>query len=151
MNPVTLIVGALVAGAVAATKDVTAQAIKDAYAGLKSLIIQKYAKASGAVQQLEEKPESEGRQAVAKEELVEAGAGMDEAIVTQAKALLDLLKEAGQLDRASYNANVSGSGAIAQGPGAVAAGQGGIAVGGDVQGGISVGSTAKPNEPKPES
>lgn len=151
MDPVTLIVGALAAGAVAATKDVTAQAIKDAYSGLKSLIIQKYAKASGAVDQLEEKPESEGRQAVAKEELQEAGVSRDEAIVAQAKALLDLLKEAGQLDRASYNAYLSGSGAIAQGPGAVAAGQGGIAVGGNVQGGVSVGGSAKPDESMPQS
>jgi len=151
MDPVTLIVGALVAGAVAATQDVTAQAIKDAYSSLKSLIVQKYGKASGAVQHLEEKPESEGRQAVAKEDLQEVGAGKDEAIVSQAKALLDLLKEAGQLERATYNAYMSGSGAIAQGSGAVAAGQGGIAVGGNVEGGISVGSTARPNEPKPES
>jgi hypothetical protein len=151
MDPVTLIVGALAAGAVAATKDVTAQAIKDAYSGLKSLIIQKYGKASGAVQQLEEKPASEAHQAVAKEELQEAGAAQDQALAAQAKALLDLLQQSGQLDRTAYNAYVSGSGAVAQGPGAVAAGAGGIAIGGSVQGPISLGSPAKPDDPKPQS
>jgi len=43
MEPVTAtIVAALVAGAVAATKDVAAQAIKDTYNGLKSLIVKKF-------------------------------------------------------------------------------------------------------------
>jgi hypothetical protein len=151
MDPVTLIVGALVAGAVAATKDVTAQAIKDAYSGLKSLIVQKYGKAASAVVLLADEPESKPHQEVAKMALEKAGVSQDAELVSQAQALLDLLKQVGQLDRATYNAYMSGSGAIAQGSGAVAAGQGGIAVGGDVQGGISVGSGAKPNEPKPES
>jgi hypothetical protein len=48
-------------------------------------------------------------------------------------------------------ATVLGSGAIAQGPGAVAAGAGGIAVGGSVQGGISIGSPAKSDDPHPQS
>jgi hypothetical protein len=150
MDPVTLIVGALVAGAVAATKDVTAQAIKDAYSGLKSLIVQKYGKAASAVELLAEEPESKPHQEVAKMALEKAGVSQDAELAAQAKALLDLLKQAGQLDRATYNAYVSGSGAIAQGPGAVAAGQGGIAVGGNVEGGISLGGPAKASEPKPQ-
>ena len=40
----------------------------------------------------------------------------------------------------SYNATLSGGGAIAQGPGAVAAGQGGVAVGGSVRGNIITGN-----------
>ena len=42
MDPVSLILGALAAGAGAALKDTAGQAVKDAYAGLKSLIIKKW-------------------------------------------------------------------------------------------------------------
>ena len=94
-----------------------------------------------AVTQLEKKPESAGRKTTAEEELEAAGAANDEEIVAQAKALLDLLKESGQLDQASYNVIVSGSGAAAVGPGAVAAGKGGVAVGGNLEGGIRLGGS----------
>lgn len=120
MVPVTLIVGALAVGAVAATKDVTAQAIEDAYSGLKSLIRQNYAKASGSVLQLQKKTESEGLQAIATVDLQEVGPDKHEAIVTQAKMLLDLLTAAGQV---------------------------GIAVGGNVHCSVSAGNLAKPSEP----
>jgi len=149
MDPVTLIVAALTAGAVAAAKDVTTQAIKDAYTGLKSLILEKFSQKPAvtvAVQRLEEKPESKIRQDGAKEDLQDAGAGQDKEIAAQANALLDLLKQAGQLGGGAHSAIVTGSGAAAQGQ-SVAAGAGGIAVSGGVQGGISVGSPAKPNEP----
>ena len=101
MDPITtMIVGALAAGAVAGTTAVTTQAIKDAYAGLKGLIVSKLggkADVEDAVAQLEKKPESAGRKATAEEELEAAGAANDAEIVAQAKALLDLLKESGQL------------------------------------------------------
>jgi hypothetical protein len=42
MEPITLIIGALVAGAVAVTQEVTGQVIKDGYAGLKALIQRKF-------------------------------------------------------------------------------------------------------------
>ena len=42
MEPVTLIVGALAAGAAAAAKDTASQAVKDAYGGLKSLILKQF-------------------------------------------------------------------------------------------------------------
>jgi len=38
MDPVSLIEAALVAGAAASTQDVASQAVKDAYAGLKTLL-----------------------------------------------------------------------------------------------------------------
>ena len=38
MEPVTLIVGALAAGAAAAAKETASQAVKDTYGGLKNLI-----------------------------------------------------------------------------------------------------------------
>ena len=43
MEPITLILTALVAGATAAAKDTAGQAIKDSYTGLKGLIKQRFA------------------------------------------------------------------------------------------------------------
>jgi hypothetical protein len=43
MDPVSLIEGALVAGATASAKDVASQAVKDAYASLKSLLSRLFA------------------------------------------------------------------------------------------------------------
>jgi hypothetical protein len=61
MEPITLIVGALSAGAAAAAQDTASQAIKDAYAGLKALIQRRFAekkKPEGemALKKYEEKP-----------------------------------------------------------------------------------------------
>jgi hypothetical protein len=128
-----MIVAAVVAGAITATKDVAALAVKDGYAGLKALIVRKFGADSDvvdAVNGVEKKPDSKGRQETLKEELEAAQAGQDAEVVQQAGALLDLLKE----HEPSYYAQLHGSGAIAQGEGAVAAGERGVAVGGDVTG-----------------
>jgi hypothetical protein len=142
MEPITVIVAALVGGAAAAAKDVGAQAVKDAYNGLKGLIVRKFGgkgDVTVALDQAERKPDSEARQAVLQEELAGAGADQDAELVRQAQALLDLLKAHGAAPSTTYTATVTGSGAIAQGEGAVAAGEGGVAVGGDVHGGIRTG------------
>ena len=135
MEPVSMIVAAVVAGAVTATKDVAAQAVRDGYAGLKALIVRKFGEDSDvvdAVNGVEKKPDSKGRQETLKEELEAAQAGQDPEVVGQAQAVLDLLKEHGLAP--SYYAELHGSGAIAQGEGAVAAGERGVAVGGDMTG-----------------
>jgi hypothetical protein len=142
MDPLTLIVTAVTAGAVAASKDVAAQAVKDGYAALKTLLVRKFgqeADVAGAIEGVEKKPDSEARQAVLKEELETARAAQDADLVQQAQALLDLLKQHGLELGPSYQAELRGSGAIAQGPGATAAGAGGVAVGGDVKGGVRIG------------
>jgi hypothetical protein len=140
MEPLSVIVGALTAGAAAAGKDVVTQAVKDAYGALKQMVVTRFgtkADVANAMQQVEQKPDSEGRQAVLKEELKSAGAHEDPDVAKQAQTLLALLKDLGLIDAARYQAYLSGSGAIAQGTGAVAAGQGGIAIGGSVSGNIS--------------
>ena len=43
MDPISLILAALGAGAIAATKDTAATAVKDVYQGLKTLIKQRFA------------------------------------------------------------------------------------------------------------
>jgi len=151
MDPVTIIVAALVAGAAAATKDVAAQAVRDGYNGLKALVVRKFgqkADVAPALVALEKKPDSGARQEVLKEELTTAGAGEDAEVVQQAQRLVDLLKEQGLITGPSYQAVLHGSGAIAQGPGAVAAGSGGVAIGGDVRGGEVRGGEASGDDNK---
>ncbi|RMF37505.1 MAG: hypothetical protein D6759_02260 [Chloroflexi bacterium] len=141
MDPITTIVTAVTAGAVAATKETVGQAVKDGYAGFKALLLRKFGEKTdlqGALQGVEKKPDSDARKAVLKEELEAAGAGQDGEVVRQAQALLDLLKAHGLEPGTSYHAEVHGSGAIAQGPGAVAAGERGVAIGGGVSGSVIV-------------
>jgi hypothetical protein len=90
MEPITLIVTSLALGAAAGLKPTAEQVIKDAYAGLKSLIQRKYAKVS--VAQLEEAPESKARRAVVEEDLTKTGADKDEEILRQARMLLDTIQ-----------------------------------------------------------
>jgi hypothetical protein len=91
MDPVTLIVLALAAGAAAGLKSVAEQAVKDAYAGLKAFIKSKYPSIS--LEPLEKKPESEAKRASTEEDLTEAGAGDDDELLLQAKTLLDTVKQ----------------------------------------------------------
>ncbi len=141
MEPMSIIVGALTAGATAAGKDVASQAVKDAYAGLKQLIIRKFgsrAEVEDALVKVETVPKSEARKGFLKEELERAEAGNDGEVLGLAKSFLELLKDQG-IAVPSYHAALKGDGAIAQGPGAVAAGKGGVVVGGDVEGNIVTG------------
>lgn len=141
MDPLTIIVSAVAAGAAASVKDVVAQAVMDGYASLKALIVRKFgqkADVGNALEGVEKRPDSEARQAVLKEELETAGAGQDAEVIRQAGALLELLKQQGVAAGVSYQAELHGSGFIAQGEGVAAAGAGGVAVSGDVGGGIIV-------------
>ena len=94
MDPPTLVVTAVVAGAALALKDVTSSVVKDAYAGLTRLIIDKYGDkgdVADALGKVEANPESKGRQTVLEEELTTAGAAQDEELL---KAAQDLLAQA---------------------------------------------------------
>jgi hypothetical protein len=132
MEPTTTtLLTALVAGAAAATAEAVGQAIKDAYNGLKQLVIQKFsakADVEKAIRGVESKPDSPGRQMTLKEELesaVEADptAAQDQALLDQAQKLLTLLQQAGHLAAASVKITQTGSGGIAIGTGAKAAGE----------------------------
>jgi len=142
MDPINTLIAAIVAGSVVATQDVATQAVKDGYAALKALLVRKFGETSDvadALQKVENKPNSEARQALLTEELDSAGASQDLELVQRAQAFLTLLEESGLAPGRSYHpATLTGSGAIAQGKGAVAAGERGVAVGGDVKGGAIV-------------
>jgi hypothetical protein len=87
MDPVSVVVTALVAGATAGLKPAAEQAVKDAYAGLKALIQRKWQQVS--VGQLEANPTSEARQAVVKEDLAQTEAGKDRELLAMADKLLE--------------------------------------------------------------
>lgn len=90
MEPVTMIVTALVTGAVAGLKPTAEQAIKDGYEGLKKLIQSKFAKVS--IEPLEQKPESKSKQDSVAEDLTDNGADKDEEILRAAQTLIKLIQ-----------------------------------------------------------
>jgi hypothetical protein len=86
-----LIVVALAAGAAAGLKPTAEAAIRDGYAGLKRLIMHRYRHID--VSPVERLPSSEAKRNSLEEDLRETGAGDDAELLSQAKALLDLVAE----------------------------------------------------------
>ena len=93
MDPITAaIVAALTAGATAAGPKVAEKVIVEAYEGLKALLKRKFGGESQvveAVQELEAKPDSQGRQTTLKEEVAAAMADQDPDLLQAAQAVLD--------------------------------------------------------------
>ena len=114
MEPLTLILGALAAGATAAAKDTASQAIKDAYAGLKTLIQRRFAEKKApegemALTKYEEKPDV--WEAPLKDALVETDTDQAAEILKAAEALkqaLELTSE-GREAVSKYILNIQGS------------------------------------------
>jgi hypothetical protein len=96
MDPITLIVTALAAGAALGVTDTASAMVKDAYAGLKALVRKRLGGRPGAELVLarhEQAPET--WQAPLMAELSETGADRDRELIAAAKALLELVGEAG--------------------------------------------------------
>jgi hypothetical protein len=92
MDPITLIVTALAAGAALGAQDTVSAMVKDAYAGLKTLVKKRLGGRPGAELVLakhEQAPET--WQAPLMAELAEAGADGDRDLIAAAQALLDLV------------------------------------------------------------
>jgi hypothetical protein len=92
MDPITLIVTALAAGAALGVQDTVSAMVKDAYAGLKALVRKRLGGGPGAELVLtrhEQAPET--WQAPLMAELAEAGADSDRDLIAAAQALLDLV------------------------------------------------------------
>jgi hypothetical protein len=92
MDPITLIVGALAAGAALGISDTASSAIKDAYAGLKALVRKRLGGRPDAELVLakhEQAPETWRAPLMA--ELDEAGTGHDADLVAAAEALMRLV------------------------------------------------------------
>lgn len=91
MEPISLILAALVAGATAAGKDVAGKAVKDSYDGLKALIKKKFAEKgkddpSAIIDKYEKKPEI--TKALLEDELKEAEIEKDTAILQVAETIM---------------------------------------------------------------
>lgn len=96
MDPITLIVTALAAGAALGLKDSASSAVKDAYAGLRALVRKKLAgrpDAEVVLARHEKAPET--WQAPLMAELAESGADRDRDLEAAAQALMNLVDEAG--------------------------------------------------------
>lgn len=111
MDPISLIVAALVAGAVASAKDVAGDAIKDSYAALKELLKRRFSKAADqdSADEKSEAPAGVDPNVVleahasspetwdlpVREALKASGAAHDSEILAAAQALLDAADGAG--------------------------------------------------------
>ena len=99
MEPISLILTALVAGAVAASKDVAEKGVKDAYEGLKAMIKKRFTEqgnpdSSTILDKYEQKPEK--TKALLEDELLESGLDKlekDDEIIKLAQSILNQVKE----------------------------------------------------------
>ena len=122
MDPVTLIIAALVAGASAGLQDAASTAIKDAYSGLKSLIRSRFGRHGQDIDQelaeVDNKPDTDPAPLAAR--LASIDAGHDEELVRAATALLQQADPDGKWRRQVLNINISGSkGVVGNNPGTV--------------------------------
>jgi hypothetical protein len=96
MDPITLIVAALAAGAASGLTDTASSAIKDAYAGLKALVRRKLGGGPSTdliLAEHEQAPQAWTDPLTAK--LAEAGADRDDSLVAAARELMGLVDAAG--------------------------------------------------------
>ncbi len=91
MEPVTIIVAALVAGALSGIKNVGERAIEDTCEGLKALIRDRYRRVS--VEMLENEPNDESRQDILQKDLIAVGADRDQELLSRATELLKAVRE----------------------------------------------------------
>jgi hypothetical protein len=108
MDPISMIISALSAGAISAMQETTTQAIKDSYQGLKALIQRKFAGHPKDNLILEEHgKDPETWEKPLEKALTDAGAADDKQILEAAQKLVDQLKERPQGGK--YNVQVSNS------------------------------------------
>jgi hypothetical protein len=108
MDPITLIVTALATGAAAGLQDTASAMVKDAYASLTALVKRRLGGDPGAelvLSKHEQAPET--WQAPLMAELAQAGADGDGELIAAAKALLELVGEAGRAGK--YTVDVRGA------------------------------------------
>ena len=106
MDPVSVVLAALAAGATAAAQDTASQAVKDAYAGLKALVKKRFnqkPQAEMALAEYEKDPDTWEKPL--QKSLVETGADQDEALVRQAQQVLKLVNPQ-QASQGKYNVQI---------------------------------------------
>lgn len=119
MDPITL----AITGALA---NLGQQVIRDAYTALKAALLEKYGPKSelaGAVNHLEQKPDSKARQGVLQEEVAGARADQDAGLLRLTNELLDKLKATSGAQTAVHqDVRIQGNGNIVTGQGDVTTG-----------------------------
>jgi hypothetical protein len=108
MEPITAaIIAALTAGAASGLTEAAKKVISDGYSGLKALINKKFGAKSDvtdAMEKLQAKPESPGRQQTLAEELKATNATADPELLGAAQSLLELIKAVPQGEQHIQNA-----------------------------------------------
>ena len=143
MDPVTLILTALAAGAALGVKDTASAAVKDAYEGLKALVKKRFAgRRDGelVLARYEEVPDTWRGPLTA--ELTAVGAAADEDLVKAAQALMQLVDAAGSA-AGKYSVSAADHSAAAGGDMNITASGGGTAAG------VIHGNVAPPNPTPP--
>jgi hypothetical protein len=114
MDPVTLIVSAMVAGAASAAKDTASNAVKDAYNALKTLLQRRFQGKPAAEMAL---AEAETDPDTGEKPLTKAVAehGSDEEVLALAQQLLQLLQSQQSASSPQYEVEASGDGTVAIG------------------------------------
>lgn len=93
MDPISVIIAALAAGAASAVKDTAGTAVKDSYTALKTLIKKKFEGDALAQAMVDAKPEDiKKTEGLLKDKIVEAGVDKDEEIKQLAEKLQEALK-----------------------------------------------------------
>ncbi len=90
MDPVSLVVAALVAGAAAGLKDQAQSVVRDAYQVLKRLVFERH---RIDVEPLERKPGSAAKQDSLREDLADAQVGEDDEVLAAAQRVVDTVRE----------------------------------------------------------
>lgn len=91
MDPVSIVVSALVVGMAAGLKPTAEQAVKDAYQGLKTIIQDKY---KIHLESLEKKPGSKTQQDAVREEITDAKVAEDAEVIDKATAVVEAVDRA---------------------------------------------------------
>jgi hypothetical protein len=110
VDPVTLIVAALAAGASAGVSEAVSQGVKDAYAGVKALVLRRVKDVpAGEVAVAEHEKDPEVWAAPLAKKLADAGADRDPEVIAAAQRLLQLLDPAGA-QAGTYTVNIAATG-----------------------------------------
>ena len=112
MEPVSVIIAALVAGATAAAKDTAEKTVKDAYEGFKTLIKRKFEGDSLAQGLVDAKPEEiEQVEELLKDKISQAGIDKDEEVIKVAEEIMKQEDPEG-FQEGKYNTNVEVGGDV---------------------------------------
>lgn len=109
MDPISLIIAALGAGAAAAAKDTAGKAVKDTYEGLKKLIKKKFEGDTFGQGIVDGKPEEIKQvEGLLKDKIVKEGVDKDAEIQKIAEELMELLKSEESSSTSSNTTNIQG-------------------------------------------